>query len=250
MRYRLRYLQHDIDLVDGWFVVGRSADCQLSLDDPLVSRRHARLSASGDEVTIEDLQSRNGVLVNDEPITGRRVLTHGDRIQIGNQRLLLLRAGDDRQQTQLRLPATQGGGSAAGLLSNLADKAFALGRGAEAERILAGYLEGVAADARAGLTVEEQTLSHAAEYAARLAVATGKGKWVDYLVDLYARVGRPLPASAVDGLYAGSAKVEGIDLPRLREYVEQLKERSASFGPSERFLLNRLEGLLRLVALR
>ncbi len=248
MRYRLRYLQHDIDLVDGWFVVGRSADCQLSLDDPLVSRRHARLSASGDEVSIEDLQSRNGVLVNDEPITGRHLLTHGDRIQIGSQRLLLLRAGDDRQQTQLRLQATQGG--SAGLLANLADKAFALGRGAEAERILAGYLEGVAADLRAGLVVEEHTLAHAADYAARLAVATGKGSWVDYVVNLYSNVGRPLPAAVVDGLYAGIPKVEGIDLARLREYVDELKDRSGLFGPSERFLLNRLEGLVRLAALR
>ncbi|MCU0686326.1 MAG: FHA domain-containing protein, partial [Polyangiaceae bacterium] len=43
MRYRLRYLQHNLELSPGQFLIGRSTDCQLSVDDPLVSRRHARL---------------------------------------------------------------------------------------------------------------------------------------------------------------------------------------------------------------
>ena len=71
MRYRLRYLQHDLELSEGEFAVGRNASCQLSLDDPLVSRRHAILQVSGSTVTIEDLQSRNGVLVNNKRIEGR-----------------------------------------------------------------------------------------------------------------------------------------------------------------------------------
>src|SRR5258708_7801250 len=46
MRFRLRYLQHDLELTEGQFAVGRNASCQLSLDDPLVSRRHAILYVS------------------------------------------------------------------------------------------------------------------------------------------------------------------------------------------------------------
>ena len=61
MRFRLRYLQHDLELNEGEFVVGRNASCQLSLDDPLVSRRHALFGVLPDQVTIEDLGSRNGV---------------------------------------------------------------------------------------------------------------------------------------------------------------------------------------------
>ena len=34
MRFRLRYLHHDLELIEGQFAVGRSAGCQLSLDDP------------------------------------------------------------------------------------------------------------------------------------------------------------------------------------------------------------------------
>jgi len=85
MRWRLRYLQHDLELSEGQFAVGRNATCQLSLDDPLVSRRHALLTVTNDGVTIEDLTSRNGVLVNGKRIDGRVDLQVGDRIMIGAQ---------------------------------------------------------------------------------------------------------------------------------------------------------------------
>ena len=90
MRFRLRYLHHDLELMEGQFAVGRSATCQLSLDDPLVSRRHALLAVSPDGVTIEDLQSRNGVVVNGQRIVGRTPLKAGDKIVIGSQEIVLL----------------------------------------------------------------------------------------------------------------------------------------------------------------
>src|SRR5215469_2102071 len=90
MRFRLRYLHHDLELSEGQFAVGRNASCQLSLDDPLVSRRHALLTVLADGVTIEDLSSRNGVIVNGQRINGRVPLHAGDRILIGAQELTLL----------------------------------------------------------------------------------------------------------------------------------------------------------------
>src|SRR5271154_2976241 len=103
MRWRLRYLQHDLELSEGQFAVGRNATCQLSLDDPLVSRRHALLAVTDDGVTIEDLQSRNGVLVNGKRISSRVDLQVGDRILIGAQELTLLQGkavtSRDHQQT-------------------------------------------------------------------------------------------------------------------------------------------------------
>src|SRR5579863_7895187 len=90
MRFRLRYLHHDLELIEGQFAVGRSAGCQLSLDDPLVSRRHALLVVSRDGVTIEDLQSRNGVIVNGQRITAKTPLHAGDKVVIGSQELTLL----------------------------------------------------------------------------------------------------------------------------------------------------------------
>src|SRR3954468_12072712 len=92
MRFRLRYLHHDLELSEGQFAVGRNASCQLSLDDPLVSRRHALLTVRDEGVEIEDLQSRNGVLVNGQRIDRRVSLQPGDRISIGAQELTLLNA--------------------------------------------------------------------------------------------------------------------------------------------------------------
>jgi len=70
-------------------VVGRSASCQLSLEDPLVSRRHALFIVTADGLWIEDLASRNGVLVNGEKIAERTQLSAGDRISLGDPRNLL-----------------------------------------------------------------------------------------------------------------------------------------------------------------
>src|SRR5579863_549306 len=94
MAFRLRYLAHDLELPIGEFVVGRSTECQLSLDDPLVSRRHAVLRVRRDGVSVQDFGSRNGVLVNGAKITGERELNAGDKIGIGSQEMALHLATD------------------------------------------------------------------------------------------------------------------------------------------------------------
>jgi len=67
-RYRLRFQLQQLELRHGATVIGRGEDCDLSVEDPLVSRRHARLLVNEDGITLEDLGSRNGVFLN-----GRRV---------------------------------------------------------------------------------------------------------------------------------------------------------------------------------
>jgi pSer/pThr/pTyr-binding forkhead associated (FHA) protein len=54
------------------------------LPDPQVSRQHATLQRADDgSWSIENAGSRNGTLVNDQPITGRTLLNVGDRITVG-----------------------------------------------------------------------------------------------------------------------------------------------------------------------
>ena len=89
-RFRLRFLLQEIDLPQGDTLVGRSANCQVTLDDPLVSREHARLRIEGAIATVEDLGSRNGVQLGGQPIVGKAPLTNGDRIRIGTQELVFL----------------------------------------------------------------------------------------------------------------------------------------------------------------
>ena len=70
--------------------VGRLAT-GLRLSGVLVSRRHARFSASGRTLTLEDLDSANGTVVNGERIKWLAVLASGDQIVIGGS-LLEVRA--------------------------------------------------------------------------------------------------------------------------------------------------------------
>jgi DNA-binding CsgD family transcriptional regulator len=82
--YRLRRGQEEIPIsVAGDFLIGRATDCQLCLGGGLVSRHHARLRQSEEGLVVEDLGSRNGVLVNQRRIRGPVLLGHGDIIGIG-----------------------------------------------------------------------------------------------------------------------------------------------------------------------
>ena len=49
-------------------VVGRSAESDLRVMDPFVSRKHLKISRKGEKIFIQDLNSRNGTFVNGEPI--------------------------------------------------------------------------------------------------------------------------------------------------------------------------------------
>ena len=62
-------------------LIGRTPNCDLVLDHPEVSRRHALIRQIEDKFFIEDLDSSNGTLVNDQPVTHAE-LHEGDLIQI------------------------------------------------------------------------------------------------------------------------------------------------------------------------
>jgi hypothetical protein len=63
----------------------------VTIEDPLVSRRHARIVFEGGDVTIEDLGSRNGVRVNGRPVQTSQILADGDRVRIGTQDFVFCR---------------------------------------------------------------------------------------------------------------------------------------------------------------
>jgi pSer/pThr/pTyr-binding forkhead associated (FHA) protein len=70
-------------------VVGRSSDLDMVLVEDMVSRRHARIVCSDNEITIEDLGSTNGTFVNGEKIK-RTLLKEGDRVLIGTSILKVI----------------------------------------------------------------------------------------------------------------------------------------------------------------
>ena len=246
MKHSLRYADKDIDLPEGEFVIGRAATCQLSLDDPLVSRNHATLNVSADNVIVADLGSRNGVRVNGERIESKRALIHGDQISIGSQDMVVMSRREFAADTLIQAPTQRV--ATFGLLGILADKALAMGKGEEAEKLLFEQLDQLLVDAQRGVNVPTETLERASDYAVKLGSATGNGRWVDYIFKLHTALGRPCPAPVVDELYTVLRKVKAVNLTVLRDYLESLRDLSGSFGPADRFLLSRIEGLERLAA--
>ncbi len=70
-------------LATGDYLVGREPDCDVFLNHPDVSRRHANLTVEAGAVTIEDLQSKNGTCVNGKRINKPRRLVNGDTLTFG-----------------------------------------------------------------------------------------------------------------------------------------------------------------------
>jgi hypothetical protein len=267
----LEYGGRRLVLTEGVTTIGRAANCQLVLDDALVSRRHAQLVTGPEGVRVDDLGSSNGVHVNGKRITESAQLKAGDVLKVGEQSLVL-RAGP---ATRRHVPPSRfaaktltgveaahllgrGGdpfdgdttnqGRALLLLGGVADKVLALGRGEEAERVLAGFLDRLVEGLQEGRDPEGDTAEKAVEYAVRLAAATGKGRWVDYCFELFAMLEKPLPTGVVDELYTVLRKVDSVDRKNLRSYVAVLHAQQGRFGPAERFLVQRIEGLERLAA--
>ena len=277
MVFRLRYLHHDFELPPGRFLIGRSTDCQLSLDDPLVSRKHALLIVTEDRIEVQDLGSRNGVLVNDEKISGPQQVGHSDKITIGSQEMIIsvpmneaptMRSlGSDRGMGNVTVTAMQpvrasqvdsaelrdegtSKRDAFRLLGGVADKALVLGRAEEAERLLTTLLDHVLQTVQSGGEIDDALVDQAGYYGAKLAGATGKGSWVNYVFELYTLRRRPCNGPTIDELHTVLRKVKDIDLSALRAYVRILRDEAGSLGPAQRFLVQRIEGLERLVTVQ
>jgi DNA-binding winged helix-turn-helix (wHTH) protein len=80
-----------IPLHDGVNVIGRDPEATVWIDVAGVSRRHAQITLEDGIATIEDLGSKNGTLVGDQPVRGRVGLRDADRIQLATE-LLVFRA--------------------------------------------------------------------------------------------------------------------------------------------------------------
>lgn len=63
-------------------VLGRASSSDLVLEDRFLSRNHSRIYRDGDRLVLEDLGSRNGTLLNGQPVHGPQPLGPGDVIKI------------------------------------------------------------------------------------------------------------------------------------------------------------------------
>ena len=96
MPHKLQVLQgsdagREYSLADREILLGRDSACQIVVDDPAASRRHARLVCEDNAYLIEDLQSMNHTYVDGQPISSRVRLKDKSQVRIG-QTLFLFRS--------------------------------------------------------------------------------------------------------------------------------------------------------------
>jgi FHA domain/zinc-ribbon domain len=75
--------------------LGRHPESDVFLDDVTVSRRHAEITRDGARLLVRDVGSLNGTYLNRERIEDEAPLHHGDELQVGKFRLVLLSEADD-----------------------------------------------------------------------------------------------------------------------------------------------------------
>jgi pSer/pThr/pTyr-binding forkhead associated (FHA) protein len=258
---RLRLVFQEIDLAEGSFVIGRSPSCDLALEDPLISRRHARIQVTKDDAMISDLGSRNGTLVNGEPLFDNHPLHHRDRIGIGNHEILFLEdrkcgasplvvAEPEARRPQRGLAGARGddtislqmGGASPRMVSSMIDKAMTARRFDHAARLLEGKLEDYTVKASRGVH-DIALLAEIAPSNARLAAELRDGSRLAWIFAAYARAGAAMPEAvltqlleAARGWYAVARDVEG--------YLRAIEGSRSSCEPSEA-LLRRMREIVR-----
>jgi len=82
-------------------VIGRSNECDITLGVAHLSRRHARLILSGEQLEVEDLRSSNGTYVNGKQVQ-RSLLRDGDELSFDTLTFSVMGASDDSDSTMLR----------------------------------------------------------------------------------------------------------------------------------------------------
>jgi pSer/pThr/pTyr-binding forkhead associated (FHA) protein len=85
--------------IDRELTLGR-ADCDVTVDDHQVSRRHVVLKPAGDVLHVEDLGSSNGTFVNGHRISAPVSAGEGDVVTIGTSELIVRAAAPPPAPTE------------------------------------------------------------------------------------------------------------------------------------------------------
>jgi len=276
-RYRLRFLLQEFDLPRGATILGRSSDCHVTIEDPLVSRHHARIVLDGDRAVLYDLNSRNGVKLNGAPIKEPTELKDNDRLRIGTQELVFCRVeqapnatakttGFLRHCARCRMPYPQEAGACPNcgatealdeetlsgqfgaaaqaiwsvqLFLEVLERALSLQRFEDVNRILRRATVQVEERIVRGDPVDGAQLAKLADGAARASMALADSMWGQWVAQVYRRVPLVVPEPIVERLAELVARFPG-DMAASVEALA-LHSRTLQPGPDEVAALAALE---------
>ncbi len=85
------------------FIIGRGDEADLILSDPGISRKHASFEEKDGKLIVRDLDSLNGIFVNDN-LTREYILQDGDRVTVGSHHLHVVLARSPAEDLKLFSP--------------------------------------------------------------------------------------------------------------------------------------------------
>ncbi len=240
---RLRCRGRDLFLPPGEYILGRGRSCDVFIDSKRASRRHAKMIVRDSSLTIEDLSSANGVLLNGGRLAPEpRQLQTGDRVTIGDvlvEVVAVRQAKSDRPQangsdkigprspsSDSRVTQRDDGFEFAGVMAR---RAIASGQVQSALDVLSYPLARIRQDTKSGSRVPEHVRAAAIDYACALAKASGDGKWVDYVYDLLAVTGEPYSTDLAGAIEAALRAARDADPASIEQYVRKLRTLSVSW---------------------
>lgn len=92
-------------------LIGRSSQCDISIDSGMLSRHHAAvLAGTGDSVLIKDLDSTNGTFLNTMRVTSSTPLNHGDVLTIGDEKFVFIDTEKENDQSTFSRDYIESGG--------------------------------------------------------------------------------------------------------------------------------------------
>jgi hypothetical protein len=259
--FRLRYRNDEIPLPLGTFVIGRSPDAGLVIDDTSVSRLHAQLVVGESSAYVEDLGSSNGIYVNGVRVLRRRDLEHRDHIMLGDQEMWVVAMAASGFAPALKSVTHQQPFAHATdedthqfgdltLRAQMAEKVIAQRQGEEAERLVSTKLSEVLEQARQAGRIDADRARRAARLAGKLAAARRKGEWFDFIVDLYSVEPLPMSSEFVEELFLVLREVPCVDLDRLASYVQALGRRRGRLDADQLTALDHLMMLSHFASLK
>jgi len=83
-----------------------------------------------------------------------------------------------------------------------------------------------------------------------LAQGLREPKWIDWVFRMHVATGRLMDAQTIERLHTLVRSLEYNRRRHVRLYLQGIQNRSPDFGPSERFLANRLDGLAQVILAR
>ena len=227
-RYRLRFQLQEIDLSPGVTILGRSPECQLTIEDPLVSRQHAQITIEAAQIFFEDLGSRNGSRVNGVLAKGKVPLQDGDRLRVGTLEIVFCKISSERsgpsnrktgfllycancklpyaeemvacphcgsqerteeEQTLTGVKGEDHSSWALLLVVDVLDRAVSAGRLSDAERMMRRAANAVDDLIKAKTPVDHGQFKKFADVTARYAQAQKSDQWSSWLLATFAAVG-------------------------------------------------------------